>query len=135
MGFPKHAFTRDAAGALSQTTVDLAACYPALIDRVKRELQQINPDVGLIFNNVSNYPVHTTASADQEAIYMEVWAPYDRYGDLKALIDRAGSCPAASRLFWQLICAPSRSKKSCTLELDCDWYVIMNPIVSIVRFV
>lgn len=88
-GFPKHAFTRDADGTLSQTTVDLATCYPALIDRVKRELQQINPDVGLIFNNVSNYPVHTTATADQEAIYIEVWAPYDRYGDLKALIDRA----------------------------------------------
>jgi hypothetical protein len=86
-GFPKRALRRRQSGDGTEP-VDLAACYPELINRVKKELLPLHPDVGLIFNNVSAYPVHTTASADQEAVYIEVWPPYERYADLKRLIDR-----------------------------------------------
>lgn len=37
---------------------------------------------------MSNYPVHTTAKADQDAIYIEVWPPVIHLRELKALIDR-----------------------------------------------
>jgi len=98
-GFPKRALRLRRAGGGSAAglngsgpgdtePVDLAECYPQLIDRIKRELTPLRPDVGLIFNNVSAYPVHATAAADQEAVYIEVWPPYDRYADLKRLIDR-----------------------------------------------
>jgi dextranase len=87
-GFPKRALRPARSGDGGTEPVDLAACYPAFINRVKQELLPIRPDVGLIFNNVSAYPVHTTASADQEAVYIEVWPPYERYADLKRLIDR-----------------------------------------------
>ncbi len=84
-GFPKKAFK--IAGD-SREQVDLAECYPALIDQTKRVLAQINPQAGLIFNNVNNYPVHATAKADQDAIYIEVWPPVVHLRELKALIDR-----------------------------------------------
>lgn len=84
-GFPKKAY-RNVNGHYE--LVDLAVCYPALIDRTKSALSNINPDTGLIFNNVSNYPVHTTATADQEAVYIEVWPPVVHLRELKGLVDR-----------------------------------------------
>lgn len=84
-GFPKKAI-RHRNGQSEQ--VDLAECYPKLINRVKAALRKMNDDVGLIFNNVSNYPVHTTAKADQEAVYIEVWPPVIHLRELKGLIDR-----------------------------------------------
>ncbi|MFX0558911.1 glycoside hydrolase family 66 protein [Tepidibacillus infernus] len=84
-GFPKKAF-RHVNGR--KELVDLANCYPALINQTKKHLKEVNAEVGLIFNNVSNYPVHTTAKADQDAIYIEVWPPVIHLRELKALIDR-----------------------------------------------
>lgn len=84
-GFPKKAFRQMNE---KKELVDLANCYPAFINQTKKQLKEVNPDVGLIFNNVSNYPVHTTARADQEAVYIEVWPPVIRLRELKALIDR-----------------------------------------------
>lgn len=75
-------------GGQAMEPVDLADGYLRLINRLKRELSPLRPDVGLIFNNVNAYPVHATAAADQEAIYIEVWPPYERYADLKRLIER-----------------------------------------------
>ncbi len=84
-GFPKKAF-RITHG--EKELVDLAKCYPALINQTKQQLKEVNPDVGLIFNNVSNYPVHTTAKANQDAVYIEVWPPVVHLRELKGLIDR-----------------------------------------------
>lgn len=84
-GFPKKAirFINE-----EKELTDLAECYPNLINQTKEQLLKINPEVGLIFNNVSNYPVHTTAKANQEAIYIEVWPPVIHLKELKGLIDR-----------------------------------------------
>ncbi|HEX7064581.1 MAG TPA: glycoside hydrolase family 66 protein [Bacillales bacterium] len=84
-GFPKKA-VRYVNG--KKEWVDLAECYPVLIDQTKTALEKVNPEVGLIFNNVSNYPVHTTARADQEAVYIEVWPPVVHLRELRDLIDR-----------------------------------------------
>ncbi|HET7580119.1 MAG TPA: glycoside hydrolase family 66 protein [Bacillales bacterium] len=84
-GFPKKAVRYENG---RKEWVNLAECYPALIDQAKSELEKVNESVGLIFNNVSNYPVHTTATADQEAVYIEVWPPVVHLRELKGLIDR-----------------------------------------------
>jgi dextranase len=78
-GAPKRALRRD--GAL----VDLAEAFPALIDRLADEL----PGTRLIFNNVNDFPVWTTATARQDAIYIEVWSPHDGLAHLADLVTRA----------------------------------------------
>lgn len=84
-GFPKKAY-RQLNG--KRELVDLAECYPVLINQTKENLSEVNPEVGLIFNNVSNYPVQTTAKAKQDAVYIEVWPPVVHLRELKGLIDR-----------------------------------------------
>jgi dextranase len=78
-GAPKRALRRDG------TEVDLAQAFPALIARLAREL----PGARLIFNNVNDFPVWTTARAPQDAIYVEVWPPHERLAHLAGLVEKA----------------------------------------------
>ncbi|MBI3961657.1 MAG: hypothetical protein HY335_02810 [Deinococcus sp.] len=81
-GFAKESCASD--GSL----VNLASCFPALINSAAARVRQVRPDAGIIFNCVNNWPVHTVANTDQEAVYIEVWPPHDRYRDLAELIRR-----------------------------------------------
>lgn len=90
-GFPKKGI-RCVGG--KQELVDLAECYPALIDRTSAALKELKSDAGVIFNNVGNYPIRNTACRDQEALYIEVWPPVVRLRELKGLIDHARSLDA-----------------------------------------
>lgn len=78
-GAPKRALRPDG------TVADLARGFPLLIDRIAAEL----PDARLIFNNVNDFPTESTASANQDAIYIEVWPPHDELGHLAALAAKA----------------------------------------------
>ena len=78
-GAPKRALRPDG------SIVDLARGFPRLIDRIAAEL----PDARLIFNNVNDFPTETTASADQDAIYIEIWPPHDELGHLAGLVSKA----------------------------------------------
>jgi dextranase len=78
-GAPKVALRADG------TRVDLAVAFPELIDRLAAEL----PEARLIFNNVNDFPTWATASANQAAIYIEVWSPHDRLTDLGRLAEKA----------------------------------------------
>lgn len=78
-GAPKRAFRPDG------TVIDLARSFRLLIDRVAAEL----PDLRLIFNNVNDFPTETTATTDQDAIYIEVWPPHDELGHLAGLVSKA----------------------------------------------
>jgi dextranase len=78
-GAPKRALRADG------TEVDLADAFPALIDRLAREL----PEARLIFNNVNDFPTWSTAAADQAAVYIEVWPPHERLADLAQLVAKA----------------------------------------------
>jgi len=78
-GAPKRALRSDG------TEVDLAAAFPALIDRLAGRL----PAARLIFNNVNDFPVWSTAGAKQDAIYIEVWSPHDRLEHLAELVAKA----------------------------------------------
>jgi dextranase len=78
-GAPKRALRSDG------TVIDLARGFPLLIDRIAAEL----PDARLIFNNVNDFPTESTASADQHAIYIEIWPPHDELGHLAGLAAKA----------------------------------------------
>ncbi len=75
-GWPKAAIRPD--GAL----VELAPAFRRLIEHVRQELD----DATLIFNNVNDFPTHATASAPQDAMYIEVWSPHDSLEDLANLV-------------------------------------------------
>lgn len=79
-GFPKTAYSH-----LTQTPelVRLDEELPALIGEARKKL---GDDACLIFNNVGNWPVYATASAPQDAVYIEVWPPYERYFHIAQLI-------------------------------------------------
>lgn len=85
-GFPKKAIRK--VNGYSEV-VSLKDLYPPFINRTRKAVAQKSPDIGLIFNNVSNYPIHTTAAADQDVMYIEVWDPMLHLRDVKSLIDRA----------------------------------------------
>jgi len=63
--------------------------FPLLINETRDELGKCNPNVALIFNNVGNWPVDTVALAKQDAIYIEVWPPYERYHHIQQIIQQA----------------------------------------------
>ncbi|WP_276357924.1 glycoside hydrolase family 66 protein [Cohnella caldifontis] len=81
-GFPKRALRKTEDGGFE--AVRLRDLYPALINRTREKLSE----AGLIFNNVGTYPVHATAEASQDAVYIEVWDPVTRLQDLYALVRR-----------------------------------------------
>ena len=82
-GFPKRVW--DSAG----NPVELKNEFPGLINRAAREVRGADASAGVIFNAVNNWPIDTVAASEQDAAYIEVWPPNDRYSDLYRLIRRA----------------------------------------------
>ncbi len=79
-GFPKAA--RNAKGEM----IYLDEEFPSLIEQAKGLTGPNGQSPTLIFNNVGGWPVEATRNADQDAVYIEVWPPNDRYRHLKQLI-------------------------------------------------
>jgi dextranase len=75
-GFPKIAL--DTAGNIIHLEDDFAP----LIDRTRKAL----PEATLVFNNVGGWPVQRTMHASVDAVYIEVWPPFERYEHLRQLI-------------------------------------------------
>ncbi|NUR24313.1 MAG: hypothetical protein HOV83_00385, partial [Catenulispora sp.] len=78
-GFPRRAVRPDG------TRVDLAESFATLIEAVRAAL----PDKTLIFNNVNDFPVWTTALRAQDVTYTEPWEPHEGLADLAAIATRA----------------------------------------------
>lgn len=82
-GFPKSGWSRqDGVPRLER----LEEQFPLLIASTREALAPLKEEVCLIFNNVGNWPVDTVAKAAQDAIYVEVWKPYERYHHLRDII-------------------------------------------------
>lgn len=82
-GFPKTGWSRlDGIKRLER----LEEQFPVLIESARSALSKLKDDICLIFNNVGNWPVDTVACASQDAIYVEVWKPYERYYHLREII-------------------------------------------------
>lgn len=78
-GFPKTALDHDG------KVIHLEEDFPILISDTRAKL----PDATLVFNNVGAWPVECTMNTGVDAVYIEVWPPYDRYEHLKQLILKA----------------------------------------------
>ena len=77
---------RNAAGG----RVGLADVFPAFINQTAALVREQRGESGaVIFNAVRNWPTDTVASADQDAVYIEVWEPYRDLLDLHRLIANA----------------------------------------------
>ncbi len=83
-GYPKRAHRPDGTG------VDVAASFTTMIGGVRDEL----PNSRLVFNNVNDFPTWATASAPQDAVYIEVWPPHVGYEHLAQVSTRARQCAA-----------------------------------------
>lgn len=75
-GFPKTAL--DASGG----TVHLEDDFAPLIQRAREAL----PEAALVFNNVGGWPVERTMESSVDAVYIEVWPPFERYEHIKQII-------------------------------------------------
>lgn len=64
-GYPKRARRTDGAA------VDVGASFVTLLEAVRDAL----PEAHLVFNNVNDFPTRRTATARQDAVYIEPWAP------------------------------------------------------------
>lgn len=78
-GWPKVASRGDGAH------VDLASSFTGFLEGVRARL----PETPFMFNNVNDFPTYATATAPQDATYIEVWAPHVTLGDLGGLASRA----------------------------------------------
>ena len=78
-GYPKIA--RRADGAVVRVDESFVRMISGVRDAV--------PEAHLVFNNVNDFPTWATASAPQDAIYIEPWAPVDTLGALAARVSRA----------------------------------------------
>lgn len=74
-GWPKFARRSDGA------RVDLAASFRELLHAVRERL----PDARFMFNNVNDFGTAETATAPQDATYIEVWEPHATLQDLATL--------------------------------------------------
>ncbi|NLP33876.1 MAG: hypothetical protein GX359_01620 [Clostridiales bacterium] len=83
-GFPKSAYSYN-----KEKLVKLEDEFYSLIEDAKERLNRITMDNHLIFNNVGNWPVNTVACAPQDAIYIEVWDPNNRYDHIQQIIKDA----------------------------------------------
>lgn len=99
-GYPKKAL--NASGELC----DLKKQLPELIEDTGISLSAGGLKPRLIFNNVGAWPAEATMHTPQEAVYMEVWPPYERLHHLKELILKA--LPAGKPVVLAAYIAPFR---------------------------
>ena len=85
-GFPKTAYSHLRG---KPELIRLDQEIPSLISKTRQDLTGTNQDPYLIFNNVGNWPVYSTAATEQDAVYIEVWNPYERYSHIAQLIYEA----------------------------------------------
>lgn len=81
-GWPKKAFKADG------TICDSNDAFATLLTRIRRNV----PSSVFMFNNVNDFPTWSTTQTDQDATYIEVWAPHASLRHLGLLIDRARAC-------------------------------------------
>ncbi|MBI9104411.1 MAG: glycoside hydrolase family 66 protein [Spirochaetales bacterium] len=83
-GFPKKAFVRKKGDFVEEgEPVFLEDDFPGLIGETRETL---GDNAVLIFNNVGNWPVFATGPTPQDALYIEVWEPYDSYHHIRQII-------------------------------------------------
>ena len=83
-GFPKTAIS-----GFDNSFVDLKRDFAPLIDATKEMANEVMKDSMIIFNCVNNWPIEYVKESNQDAVYIEVWDPHDKYRNLYNLIKEA----------------------------------------------
>ena len=107
-GFPKTAFSHRKE---KPEWVRLDRELPTLIEETREKLSRGGVDPYLIFNNVGNWPTCSTAAAPQDAVYIEVWEPYDRYCHIARLIDDAKAAGGGKQVILAAYLTPFRTEE------------------------
>ncbi|MCC6613422.1 MAG: hypothetical protein IT320_08085 [Anaerolineae bacterium] len=90
--------------------VRLDEAFPAFINTTAALVDEKRGDDGAtIFNAVRNWPVGTVASADQDAVYIEVWEPYRYFLDLYRIIAQAQTLGHGKPVILAAYIAPERA--------------------------
>lgn len=87
-GFPKKGYSNSDE---QDRLIELDKEFPVLINHTKEQLTHCKEDVMIIFNNVGNWPVYSTAHTKQDMVYIEVWEPYRTYEHIQRIIREARS--------------------------------------------
>ncbi|MCE5187616.1 MAG: glycoside hydrolase family 66 protein [Eubacteriales bacterium] len=82
-GFPKRIYGKNG------ECVSFEDVFLPLINAAQEAVYAANPDNGVIFNAVNDWPTERVAGGGQDAQYIEVWPPHDTYRDLYLLIQKA----------------------------------------------
>ncbi|CAA7603090.1 Glycosyl hydrolase family 66 [Acididesulfobacillus acetoxydans] len=122
-GYPKSARRSDG------SALWLDDAYPSFIDACRRRL---GDGVGLIFNAVSGYPVHSVGRSAQDAVYVEVWPPMVRYRHLSELVARIRAAVGGSK---KVILAAYFQPLRETKDADPDAVARSTLLLSAVIFV
>jgi dextranase len=82
-GFPKYVYND------KKERISLAETFPGMIKLAKQAVKAVDDKAGVIFNAVNNWPIEYIAASEQDAAYIEVWAPHVTYHHLYTLIREA----------------------------------------------
>jgi dextranase len=82
-GDPKTGY--DAAG----NSYPLDEVLAAMINETKIMVEAKRDNGAVVFNAVTNWPIEKVAPANQDLVYIEVWAPYTNFNELGQLVVQA----------------------------------------------
>lgn len=105
-GYPKKAWTPDG------EQINLEKDFPKLIAESAKAVKSEDPEAGVIFNAVNDWPVESVADSDQDSIYIEVWSPHDTYLDLQQLIGKAKSLSGGKQVILAAYMHPFAEQKN-----------------------
>lgn len=126
-GFPKTGWSRlNGVPRLER----LDEHFPVLISRTRAALSDIRDDVCLIFNNVGNWPVDAVARADQDAVYVEVWKPHERYCHLREIVAGAQLWGEGKNVILAAYLKPFREPGSLGAEGAINAFRLLNAVVT-----
>ncbi|WP_372661744.1 glycoside hydrolase family 66 protein [Cohnella sp.] len=126
-GFPKTGWSRlNGVSRLER----LEEHFPVLINETREELSTVKEDVCLIFNNVGNWPVDTVARSSQDAIYVEVWKPYERYHHLREIITWSNHLSKGKNVILAAYLKPFREQGSLGIEGAQHAFRLLNAVVT-----
>jgi dextranase len=126
-GFPKTGWS--SLNGVSQLE-RLEEHFPVLIKKTREELSMVKEDVCLIFNNVGNWPVDTVARASQDAIYVEVWKPYERYHHLREIISWSKYLSGGKNIILAAYLKPFREPGPLGAEGAQHAFRLLNAVVT-----
>ncbi len=93
----------------------LSADFPSFINDARAVVRRAAAGARVIFNAVDNWPIEAVAPTTQDATYIEVWPPYDDYGDLQTLILEARRLAPSKQVILAAYVAPLRGVAAADL--------------------